>query len=286
MRCHSRTHADCGYLSKLLNDAHVFPILNDGEDFILSKEWLSKHDEKSLSKLIRGHMKLVIKIANGYSGYGMPLNELVAEGTIGIMHAANNYDPDLGHKFSTYATWWIKAKIQEYVYNFFSLVKLGSKSAYKKLFFKLRTVKRKLGIKSELSKDDVKRISDEVEDVTEQDILDINAIFANRDFSINTYLNNSEQTHTWEELIIDNNVDTENDLLEKHDIEYKSSLIQKALQILSKRERDILVWYRLTEPRLTLEEIGKKLDLSKERIRQIEKKAFLKIKNFIIHNTK
>ena len=286
MRCNSRIHADCGYLSKLLNDAHLFPILNDGEDFILSKEWLSKQDEKSLSKLIRGHMKLVVKIANGYSGYGMPLNDLVAEGTIGIMHAANNYNPDLGYRFSTYATWWIKAKIQEYVYNFFSMVKLGSKDAYKKLFFKLRTVKRKLGINSDLSREDVKRIVDEVEDVTEQDVLDINTLFSNRDFSINSYLSDAEQSHTWEELVIDSNVDIENDLLERHEAEHKKSLIQQALQVLSKRERDVIVWHRLTDPHLTLEAIGEKLELSKERIRQIEKQAFLKIKNFIVRSVK
>lgn len=285
MHCHSKIFQDDEYISDYMKEIHKFPILEEGEEFELARNWIKNKDQKSLERLVNGHLRLVLKIAKGYSGYGLPIKDLISEGSVGIMQALNHFDPDMGYKFSTYSTWWIKAKIQEYIFNSWSLVKFASTKVYRKLFFNLRKLKNTLGI-DKISYENVSKISEKLSTndlkVKDDDVFEADKrLSLGYDLSLSNYVGKEEDETTWESLIVDNKATAEEIVLAKQEMEYRKKLFNNALNILPERERNIIIWMRLTEPPLTLAQIGKKLKLSRERVRQLEQRAFWKIKEYI-----
>lgn len=285
MHCHSRIFQNDEYISNYMKEIHKFPILEEGEDFELARNWIKNKDKKSLERLINGHLRLVLKIAKGYSGYGLPIKDLISEGSVGIMQALNHFDPDMGYKFSTYSTWWIKAKIQEYIFNSWSLVKFASSKVYRKLFFNLKKLKNALGI-DRISHENVNEISEKLSTddlkVKDHEVFDAdNRLSFGSDLYLSNYVGKEENETTWESLLVDNNATAEEIVLAKQETAYRKQLFNRALNILPEREKNIIIWMRLTEPPLTLSKIGEKLKLSRERVRQLEQRAFLKIKEYI-----
>lgn len=283
MHCLSFFRNQEGALSKYLKEVHKFPSLSQDEEFSLAKDWIDNKNQKSMNKLIKGHLRLVVNIAKGYSGYGIPISELISEGHIGILQAIDHYKPELGYRFSTYSAWWIKARIQDYVFNYKSMVKLGTTKAHKKLFFCLNKIKKMLGINM-VSNDNVRQLSEKLS-IKEETIIDADHRLSAMDFSLNAPINDNSAVSTWEEFIADDKASAEEIACEKQELKYRQNLFAKAMEHLSQRERDIVVWYRLNEPPLTLTEIGHKLGISKERVRQLEEKALFKIKEYIKRNS-
>lgn len=285
MHCHSKISEDDKYLSNYLRDIHKFPILEDGEEFQLARDWLKNKNKKSLEKLINGHLRLVVKIASGYSGYGLPIKDLISEGSVGILQAINHYDPDMGYKFSTYSSWWIKSKIQEYIFNSCALIKLTSSKANRKLFFGLRKLKSLLGIEkiSEENIDEIsKKLNEANSNICKKQIIEADMhLRKGNHISINEKINNDDDSFTWENLIVDNRATAEEITLAEEEMQFRKKIFHEALEIISEREKNIVIWNRLTEPPLTLSKIGEKLNISKERVRQLEERAFLKIKEYI-----
>ena len=270
-----------GNLAYYLQEIKKFPILSADEEFMLAKRFKEHGDSKAAHKLVTSHLRLVAKIAIGYRGYGLPVTDLISEGNVGIMQAVKKFDPDKGFRLATYAMWWIRAQIQEYVLHSWSLVKIGTTAAQKKLFFNLRKLKNQLSSIDDgnLSPENVREIAQRL-DVKEVEVEDMeNRLFAN-DKSLNMNLND-ENNLEWQDILIDEK-ETQDKIYEKKDeYKYRKELFTKALVVLNTREKEILKFRRMIEKPKKLEELSKKYNISRERVRQIEEKAIEKIQKQI-----
>jgi len=266
-----------GNLAFYLQEIKKFPILTADEEFMLAKRFKEHGDTKAAHKLVTSHLRLVAKIAMGYRGYGLPVTDLISEGNVGIMQAVKKFDPDKGFRLATYAMWWIRAQIQEYVLHSWSLVKIGTTAAQKKLFFNLKKLKNQLQSINDgnLDPDNVREIANRL-DVKEAEVTDMENRLFSGDQSLNVQLKNETETE-WQDLIVDDK-ETQDIVIEKKD-EYlhQKKLLSKALKVLNPREREILEFRRLAEKPKKLEELSKKFKVSRERIRQIEEKAMEKL---------
>ena len=275
-----------GGLSLYLAQIKKFPMLDAEEEYMLAKNWKERGNLKSAHKLVTSHLRLVAKIAMGYRGYGLPVGELISEGNIGLMQAVKKFDPDKGFRLATYAMWWIKASIQEYVLRSWSLVKMGTTTAQKKLFFNLKKLKNQIapGQEGDLRDEQVKEISKRL-DVHSDEVVNMNRRMMGQEKSLNDPIKSGE-TDEWQDWLVDNNLDQELQVSQKQEFDDKKDLLYDSIKILNDREKEILEARRLTENPKTLEELSKKYKISRERIRQIETKAFEKLQKSMINSTK
>ena len=275
-----------GGLSLYLAQIKKFPMLDAEEEYMLAKSWKDRGNLKAAHKLVTSHLRLVAKIAMGYRGYGLPVNELISEGNIGLMQAVKKFDPDRGFRLATYAMWWIKAAIQEYVLKSWSLVKMGTTTAQKKLFFNLKKLKNQIAPKQEgdLRDEHVKEISKRL-DVDSHEIVNMNRRLMGHEKSLNDPIKAGE-TDEWQDWLVDDRLDQELYLSQKQEFDEKKDLLYESMTILNDREKEILQERRLTDNPKTLEELSKKYKISRERIRQIETKAFEKLQKSMINSSK
>jgi len=271
-----------GGLSNYLVQIKKFPLLSPEEEYMLAKRWKKRGDLKSAQKLITSHLRLVAKIAMGYRGYGLPVNEMISEGNIGLMQAVKKFEPEKGFKLATYAMWWIKASIQEYILRSWSLVKMGTTSAQKKLFFNLKKIKNQLSINNtnELKPEHIEEISKRL-NVKKEEVVSMNRRLLGKEKSLNTPVKDESGTE-WQDWLVDNKKDHEIILSEKQELNQRKDLMNEAMSVLNKREKEILTARRLSENTSTLEDLSKKYEVSRERIRQIETKAFEKLQKAIL----
>ena len=270
-----------GSLQKYLSSIRKFPILEIEEEYTLAKTWKNKKDLNAAHKLVTSHLRLVAKIAMGYKGYGLPIADLISEGNIGLMHAVKRFDPDKGFRLATYAMWWIRAAIQEYILHSWSLVKIGTTAAQKKLFFNLRKIKNELKLINEgdLKPEDVKEISKRLS-VDENEVYSMNSRMAGHDHSLNTPVKHDSNTE-WQDWIENREESQETRLEESQEYKYRKTILINALASLNEREKYIFKARRIKEPQVTLEELSKKFNISRERVRQIEVRSFEKVQQFI-----
>ena len=275
-----------GGLSLYLAQIKKFPMLDAEEEYMLAKNWKENGNLQSAHKLVTSHLRLVAKIAMGYRGYGLPVNELISEGNIGLMQAVKKFDPDKGFRLATYAMWWIKASIQEYVLRSWSLVKMGTTTAQKKLFFNLKKLKNQIapGQDGDLKEEQVNEISKRL-DVESHEVVNMNRRMMGQEKSLNDPIKNGE-TDEWQDWLVDDRLDQELIVSQKQEYEDKKELLDSAMKILNDREKEIIVARRLSEKPKTLEELSKKYKISRERIRQIETKAFEKLQKSMINASK
>ena len=275
-----------GGLSVYLAQIKKFPMLDAEEEYMLAKNWRENGNLKSAHKLVTSHLRLVAKIAMGYRGYGLPVNELISEGNLGLMQAVKKFDPDKGFRLATYAMWWIKAAIQEYVLRSWSLVKMGTTTAQKKLFFNLKKIKNQIAPDQEgdLKDEQVKEISKRL-DVDSNEVINMNRRMMGQEKSLNDPIKHGE-VDEWQDWLVDDNLDQELLISQKQEYNDKKELLKTAMTILNEREREIIEARRLNENPLTLEELSKKYKISRERIRQIETKAFEKLQKSMINASK
>ena len=275
-----------GGLSLYLSQIKKFPMLDAEEEYMLAKNWRESGNLQSAHKLVTSHLRLVAKIAMGYRGYGLPVNELISEGNIGLMQAVKKFDPDKGFRLATYAMWWIKASIQEYVLRSWSLVKMGTTTAQKKLFFNLKKLKNQIAPNQEgdLKEEQVDEISKRL-DVDSQEVVNMNRRMMGQEKSLNDPIKDGEGSE-WQDWLVDERLDQEFTTSQKQDYEDKKKLLYKSIGILSEREREILEARRLAEEPRTLDELSKRYKISRERIRQIETKAFEKLQKAMINSSK
>jgi len=268
-----------GNLSRYLQQIRTFPMLEKGEEFTLAKAWKEKGDLDAAHQLVTSHLRLVAKIAMGYRGYGLPVSDLISEGNLGMMHAVKKFEPEKGFRLATYAMWWIKAAIQEYILRSWSLVKIGTTAGQKKLFFNLRRLKGKIQAidDGDLRPDQVKLIADEL-DVSEAEVVSMNQRLAGNDRSLNVPLSRDEDSGgEWQDWIEDDGQDQEASFAEHQEFSARKTLMTEAIENLNPREQRIIEGRRLSEPALTLEELAAEFKVSRERIRQIEVRAFEKL---------
>ena len=266
-------------LSSYLQDIRKFPMLEQEEEYILAKAWAEHEDSSAAHKLITSHLRLAAKIAMGYRGYGLPTAEIVSEANIGLMQAVKRFDPEKGFRLSTYAMWWIRASIQEFILRSWSLVKIGTTSAQKKLFFNLRKAKNKIGVMEEgdLRPENVKKIANDL-NVTEQEVISMNRRMSGGDASLNARIGDGEDsTAEWQDWLEDDTANQARDYERTEEFEKRKSLMYEAMDILNDREKDILSKRRLKSKAITLEELSSEYNVSRERIRQIEVRAFEKL---------
>ena len=275
-----------GGLSVYLAQIKKFPMLDAEEEYMLAKNWKDNGNLKSAHKLVTSHLRLVAKIAMGYRGYGLPVNELISEGNIGLMQAVKKFDPDKGFRLATYAMWWIKAAIQEYVLRSWSLVKMGTTTAQKKLFFNLKKIKNQIapGQEGDLKDEQVNEISKRL-DVDSDEVINMNRRMMGQEKSLNDPIKNGE-TDEWQDWLVDDSLDQELVISQKQEYNDKKELLNSAMLILNQREKEIIKARRLTEDPATLEELSQKYKISRERIRQIETKAFEKLQKSMINASK
>jgi len=275
-----------GGLSIYLGQIKKFPMLDAEEEYLLAKNWRERGNLKAAHKLVTSHLRLVAKIAMGYRGYGLPVNELISEGNIGLMQAVKKFDPEKGFRLATYAMWWIKASIQEYVLRSWSLVKMGTTTAQKKLFFNLKKLKNQIAPNQEgdLRDEHVKEISKRL-DVNSHEVVNMNRRLMGHEKSLNDPIKAGE-TDEWQDWLVDDNLDQELIISQKQEYDDKKELLNQAMTILNEREKKILQERRLSENPKTLEELSKKYKISRERIRQIETKAFEKLQKSMINSSK
>tara|TARA_B100000029_G_scaffold294385_1_gene287752 strand:+ start:1109 stop:2008 length:900 start_codon:yes stop_codon:yes gene_type:complete len=275
-----------GGLSNYLTQIKKFPLLSPEEEYMLAKRWKKRGDLKSAQKLITSHLRLVAKIAMRYRGYGLPVNEMISEGNIGLMQAVKKFDPEKGFKLATYAMWWIKASIQEYILKSWSLVKIGTTSAQKKLFFNLKKIKNQLSINNinDLRDEQVEEISKKLK-VKKEEVISMNRRLSGKEKSLNAPIKDEDGTQ-WQDWLVDNKAGHETILTEKQEFIQRKSLMDKAMNILNSREKEILIARRLTDEPATLEDLSKKYKISRERIRQIETKAFEKLQKATLSSAK
>ena len=275
-----------GGLSVYLAQIKKFPMLDAEEEYMLAKNWKENGNLQSAHKLVTSHLRLVAKIAMGYRGYGLPVNELISEGNLGLMQAVKKFDPDKGFRLATYAMWWIKAAIQEYVLRSWSLVKMGTTTAQKKLFFNLKKLKNQIapGQEGDLKDEHVKEISKQL-DVDSDEVINMNRRMMGQEKSLNDPIKNGE-TDEWQDWLVDDSLDQELLVSQKQEYEDKRELLVSAMKILNDREKEIIKERRLSENPVTLEELSKKYKISRERIRQIETKAFEKLQKSMINASK
>ena len=275
-----------GGLSIYLSQIKKFPMLDADEEYMLAKNWRDSGNLKSAHKLVTSHLRLVAKIAMGYRGYGLPMNEIISEGNIGLMQAVKRFDPDKGFRLATYAMWWIKAAIQEYVLKSWSLVKMGTTAAQKKLFFNLKKIKKQIAPNQEgdLKDSQVNEISRRL-DVDKNEVINMNRRLMGQEKSLNDTIKDGENTE-WQDWLVDEGMDQELLISQKQELEDKKELLYKSIGILNEREKKILEERRLNETPKTLDELSKKYKISRERIRQIETKAFEKLQKAMINSNK
>ncbi|HWG80287.1 MAG TPA: RNA polymerase sigma factor RpoH [Stellaceae bacterium] len=270
-----------GNLGRYLREIRKFPMLAPEEEYMLAKRWREHEDPDAAHRLVTSHLRLVAKIAMGYRGYGLPLSELISEGNVGMMQAVKRFDPDRGFRLATYAMWWIRAAIQEYILHSWSLVKMGTTAAQKKLFFNLRKLKGQLQAidEGDLSPENVTRIATEL-GVPEADVVSMNRRLAAPDHSLNAPLK-SDGDGEWQDWLVDDVSDQEANLSERQELGLRRDLLRGAMSHLTERERDILTERRLKEEPTTLEDLSQKYRISRERVRQIEVRAFEKLQKAI-----
>ena len=275
-----------GGLSIYLSQIKKFPILDAEEEYMLAKNWKERGNLKSAHKLVTSHLRLVAKIARGYRGYGLPVNELISEGNIGLMQAVKKFDPEKGFRLATYAMWWIKAAIQEYVLRSWSLVKMGTTSAQKKLFFNLKKMKQQIAPHQEgdLKIEQVDEISKKL-GVKSEEVVNMNRRMMGQEKSLNEPIKAGEKGE-WQDWIASDDLDQELFVSQKQEMEEKKSLLHQSIKILNEREREILEDRKLSNEPKTLDELSKKYKISRERIRQIETKAFEKLQKAMLNATK
>jgi RNA polymerase sigma-32 factor len=264
-------------LARYLDEIRRFPMLEVGEEYMLAKRWREHEDVGAAHRLVTSHLRLVAKIAMGYRGYGLPMNEIISEGNIGLMQAVKRFDPERGFRLATYAMWWIRAAIQEYILHSWSLVKLGTTAAQKKLFFNLRRLKSQMQAieEGDLSPEAVREIATTLE-VTEQDVVDMNRRLAGPDHSLNAMLRADSETE-WQDWLVDDTASQEARIAEEDELQHRRSLLEEAMDVLNDRERHILTERRLKEEPTTLEDLSTQYNISRERVRQIEVRAFEKL---------
>ncbi len=274
-----------GGLSAYLAQIKKFPMLDAEEEYLLAKNWRNTGNIKAAEKLVTSHLRLVAKIAMGYKGYGLPVSEMISEGNIGLMQAVKKFKPEKGFRLATYAMWWIKASIQEYILRSWSLVKIGTTTAQKKLFFNLRKIKNQISPRSEgdLKNEHVKEIADKL-DVSEDEVVSMNRRLAGKEFSLNAPIN--EDGDEWQDWLVDKELDQDLKFAQKQEMEQRKDLLQDSIKILNDREKEILYSRRLTDEPRTLEDLSKKFKISRERIRQIENKAFEKLQKHMLNSAK
>ena len=275
-----------GGLSIYLAQIKKFPMLDAEEEYMLAKNWRENGNLQSAHKLVTSHLRLVAKIAMGYRGYGLPVNELISEGNLGLMQAVKKFDPEKGFRLATYAMWWIKAAIQEYVLRSWSLVKMGTTTAQKKLFFNLKKIKNQIaaGQDGDLKDEQVKEISKRL-DVESYEVVNMNRRMMGQEKSLNDPIKSGEADE-WQDWLVDDSLDQELVISQKQEYDDKKELLNSAMKILNDREKEIITSRRLSEEPQTLEELSKKYKISRERIRQIETKAFEKLQKSMINASK
>ncbi|MDX1820497.1 MAG: RNA polymerase sigma factor RpoH [Paracoccaceae bacterium] len=268
-----------GGLNRYMQEIRKFPLLEPEEEYMLAKRWVEEQDTQAAHRMVTSHLRLAAKIAMGYRGYGLPQAEVISEANVGLMQAVKRFDPEKGFRLATYAMWWIRASIQEYILRSWSLVKLGTTSAQKKLFFNLRKAKSKIGALEEgdLRPENVKQIATDL-GVTEDEVISMNRRLSGGDASLNaTVGSEGEGSMQWQDWLEDEDADQATDYAERDEMEARRALLVQAMDVLNERERDILTQRRLADETVTLEDLSAQYDVSRERIRQIEVRAFEKL---------
>jgi RNA polymerase sigma-32 factor len=271
-----------GGLARYLAEIRRFPMLEPQEEYMLAKSWREHGDRDAAHKLVTSHLRLVAKIAMGYRGYGLPVGEVISEGNVGLMQAVKRFDPDKGFRLATYAMWWIRASIQEYILRSWSLVKMGTTAAQKRLFFNLRKAKGRISALEEgdLKPHQVKQIADRL-NVTEQEVIDMNRRLAG-DASLNAPIRADAEGGEWQDWLVDEHEDQETTLAAREELDNRREALQSALSVLNDRERRIFEARRLAEEPITLEELAAEFGVSRERVRQIEVRAFEKVQQAVM----
>jgi len=271
-----------GGLSAYLAQIKKFPMLDAEEEYMLAKNWKTTGNLKSAEKLVTSHLRLVAKIAMGYKGYGLPVNEMISEGNVGLMQAVKKFEPEKGFRLATYAMWWIKASIQEYILRTWSLVKIGTTTAQKKLFFNLKKIKNKIAPRSEgdLKDEHVAEIAKKLA-VKKNEVVSMNRRLSGKEHSLNAPI--GEDGDEWQDWIVDKEMDQELKFAQKEEMEQRKDLLKESIKILNEREKEILCARRLNDKPTTLEDLSKKYKISRERIRQIENKAFEKVQKNMLN---
>jgi RNA polymerase sigma-32 factor len=267
-------------LNRYLQEIRKFPLLEPEEEYMLAKRWVDHQDATAAHKMVTSHLRLAAKIAMGYRGYGLPQAEVISEANVGLMQAVKRFDPEKGFRLATYAMWWIRASIQEYILRSWSLVKLGTTSAQKKLFFNLRKAKAKVGALEEgdLRPENVRQIATALS-VTEDEVIDMNRRLSGGDASLNATVGSEEGGSQWQDWLEDEDSDQAETYAEQDELQTRRALLVQAMSVLNDREKDILVQRRLTDEPVTLEDLSESYGVSRERIRQIEVRAFEKLQN-------
>ena len=288
------TLSDGGNLQHYLDEIKKFPVLSKEEEFELATDWVKNKNLQSAHKLVTSHLRLVTKIASGYRGYGLPIPDLVAEGNIGLMRSVKKFDPDKGFRLSTYAMWWIKASIQEYILRSWSLVKIGTTSAQKKLFFNLRKIRNKITMIENHSEDNnshgglsqnvVSNIASQL-DVSEQDVVEMNNRMG-RDMSLNAPKSKDDGSGEWQDWLEDETQSQEESFIENETTSHRQKMLADAMMILNEREREIITARRLKDKAKTLEELSEHYAISRERVRQIENRAIEKLQQYMVGQVK
>ena len=274
-----------GGLSVYLAQIKKFPMLAAEEEYMLAKNWKTTGNIKSAEKLVTSHLRLVAKIAMGYKGYGLPVNEMISEGNVGLMQAVKKFKPEKGFRLATYAMWWIKASIQEYILRSWSLVKIGTTTAQKKLFFNLKKIKNQIAPRSEgdLRDEHVAEIADKL-DVRKDEVVSMNRRLSGKEFSLNSPI--GEDGDEWQDWLVDKELDHDLRFAQQEEMKQRKDLLSDSIKILNDREKEILYARRLNEEPITLENLSKKYKISRERIRQIENKAFEKLQKHMLNSAK
>ncbi len=266
-----------GGLSRYLQEIRQFPVLDPEEEYMLAKRWREHGDSEAAHKMVTSHLRLVAKMAMGYRGYGLPVGEVISEGNVGLMQAVKRFEPEKGFRLSTYAMWWIRAAIQEYILRSWSLVKIGTTAAQKKLFFNLRRVKNQIQALDEgdMTSEQVALIAQKLS-VSEQEVTNMNQRLAGQDNSLNAPLR-MDADGEWQDWLVDDKPNQETELGESEEFKIRHALLEEALKHLTGREKDILTARRLREDPATLEDLSQEYNISRERVRQIEVRAFEKL---------
>ena len=274
-----------GGLASYLAQIKKFPMLDAEEEYMLAKNWKQTGNLKSAEKLVTSHLRLVAKIAMGYKGYGLPVNEMISEGNVGLMQAVKKFEPEKGFRLATYAMWWIKASIQEYILRSWSLVKIGTTTAQKKLFFNLKKIKNQIAPRSEgdLRNEHVAEIANKL-DVSEDEVVSMNRRLSGKEHSLNSPV--GEDGDQWQDWVVDKEMDQELRFAQNEEINQRKDLLKDSIKILNDREKEILYSRRLTDEPSTLEDLSKRFKISRERIRQIENKAFEKLQKHMLNSAK
>jgi len=268
-----------GGLNRYMQEIRKFPMLEPEQEYMLAKRWVENEDTDAAHQMVTSHLRLAAKIAMGYRGYGLPQAEVISEANVGLMQAVKKFDPEKGFRLATYAMWWIRASIQEYVLRSWSMVKLGTTSAQKKLFFNLRKAKNRIGAleDGDMRPENVTRIATDL-GVTEKEVISMNRRLSGGDASLNAQVgSDGEGTMQWQDWLEDEGADTAGHYEENDEMEARRALLAEAMDVLNDREKDILVQRRLAEETITLEDLSGQYDVSRERIRQIEVRAFEKL---------